>query len=182
MANEPVSLVAGDTAEWEENFSDYAASDSWVLTYEFRGSSTLQITGVADGDAFDLTITAAESAALIAGVYSYQAYVTKSGERHTVSQGTLTVGQNLAAMAAGYESRSHAQKCLDLIEAAIESYAERPVTQITLPGRGVVRTDLGKLVMLRNHYQWEVKMEVRRDKIARGQNPGGKIEARFTEA
>lgn len=177
--NEPKFFTAGDTVEWEESFSDYPASDGWALTYELRGASTLTVTGVADGDSWDLTITAAQSAVLVPDIYAYQAFVTLAAERYTVSEGTFEVRRNLAKTVKGYEARTHARKTLELIEEAIERYAIQPVETIAIGGRTIVRPSIGDLLKWRSHYKWLVQQEEREDKILRGQDPGGRILTRF---
>jgi len=47
---EPLTIRAGDTTEWTKSLDDYKASDSWTLSYSFRGiGGTIDFTSSAEG-------------------------------------------------------------------------------------------------------------------------------------
>ena len=122
----PSSFVQGDTVTWTRSFTDYPASDGWALTYAFvRTGDQQTATGSADGDEFDVTITAANSASFSTGEYKWQEYVTKGAERHTTAEGTVQVELNLVDQTTGYDGRTHNEKVLDAIKAAVEGRADQ---------------------------------------------------------
>jgi hypothetical protein len=175
----PASFIAGDTVEWEEESSDYPATDGWALAVYFTGSSAFTVAGVADGATWDVTITAANSATYLPGIYRYAVCVTKATERHTIREGQVEIRRNLASTVAGYDGRSHARKTLALIEAAIESSAVNPVESITIAGRTLQRPPLAALIKLRSQYRQMVRDEEAAEKAARGLDSGKQILARF---
>jgi hypothetical protein len=154
---------------------------SWSLDYRFAGQTVLTASGVANtqGTGWTLTLTAAQTAQLLPGVYSFQAYVTKSTERYTVFEGTITVRQNLATTAAGYEARSTARVWLDQIEKALSDWSKDPYAEYEIAGRRQVWR-LEELLHLRSKAQWEVKREEKAERIKQGLGGGGKILTRFT--
>lgn len=99
---EPLSFRAGDLVQWTKSFSDYPASDSYVLEYYLSTESESQtITTTASGDDHLATITAADSAAWSAGLYRYQARIEKTTEIYTVGEGMITVYADMSAETSG---------------------------------------------------------------------------------
>src|SRR5436190_4803275 len=125
LTSEPSQFIAGDTVTWLKSLTDYAASDGWTLTYEFRGNTRKTIVCSADGSDFLATIDAATSATFAAGRYFVFGYATKAGARYTVWQGEVVVKQNPAAGSSAFDGRTHARKCLGAIEAVLEGNASR---------------------------------------------------------
>ena len=120
---EPASITAGDTVQWTRSLPDYSAASSWVLKYRLiNAAGKIDIVSTASGSDHLVSVTAATSAGWAAGTYSWQAFVEKATERYTVGNGTMVVGRNLAAEAAGFETRTTAKQILDQLEAAYKDY------------------------------------------------------------
>jgi len=156
----PGSIRAGDTIRWRRELSDFPASDGWQLSYAFVGrTSAHSATAVADGDAFVVTLTASATAAWTAGAYRVQETVAKGDERFTVATTSLQVLQDLAAVdASGADTRTHARKVLDALEAWLESKA--PVAgSIEIAGRKISHYDITDLLTFRDRYRAEVRRE-----------------------
>lgn len=180
--NEPTKFRRGDTVEWSEDFStDYPADDGWALTYYFRGDSKLDVTAVANGKTFDVTITATQSNKLVKGVYSFIARATKAAEIFTVSEGRVEVFANLAEEIAGFEGRSKIRIALDQVETAITDYSVRPVEAMTVAGRTLTRPTLSELFKLRSKLLFELEQEKRKERVDKGLDPGGLILSRMRE-
>lgn len=178
--NVPTKIYAGDTVTWSEEISDYSPAGGYAFTVEFRGQTSLTITGVANasGSGWDLTVTAAQSRALLAGVYAVQMVVTKAAERYTVGVGSCTVLQNLATTAGGYEARSSARIVYDQCQAALRTWSADPYAEREIAGRRKVwRMD--EILKLRNIAAREIYEEERAERIAKGLDAGGKILVRF---
>lgn len=119
MQSEPVRVTSGDTWTWLVSLDDYPASAGWVLAYAMvSATAQIAITATAEGDSHRVTVAATTTDDYAPGAYSWQSYVSRSGQRFTVASGTLIVDPNLAAATAGYDTRSAAAKTL----AAIETY------------------------------------------------------------
>lgn len=154
----PAELRAGDTGKWQRSFSDYPATAGWVLAYTIAGTGgVFTVTATASGDNFLATIAAATSAAFPAGSYQITEYVTKGLERFTLNTQPLRILANLVG-ASPSDTRSHARKMLDAIEAWLESKAPTAAS-VEIAGRKISNYPLADLMALRSKYQFEVNQE-----------------------
>lgn len=178
---EPTSFTVGDTVKWTKTLSNYPASDGWVLSYAFVNSSATfgESTSTADGDSHAIVITATDSADLTAGVYTWQSYVTYSGERYQVGAGTVTVKANFADGAA--DVRSHAKKVLDAIESVIEGRASEDASSLSIAGRSITKMTLDELVAARSRYRVEYANEIKAERIDAGLGHSGRVRIRFLD-
>lgn len=120
---EPTSFTAGDTIAWTRTSSDYPPSAGWVLAYRFiNAAAKFDVACSGSGDTFTASETAANTANLTPGLYTWQAYVTKATERYTLAEGTCEVLPNLAAKTAGYDTRTPARKALDALNAGLATF------------------------------------------------------------
>jgi hypothetical protein len=177
---EPTQIRAGDTFAFTKSLSDYLASEGWLLQYKLVGSAGCSddVEGVADGDDYTITFDAAITEELTAGLYTLVGWVEKDGERYTINESTIQIKTNLADAAAATDTRSHARITLALIEAAIESYAVRPVESLSIGGRTLTRPSLDVLTRFRARYKKLVAIEDQQDRIKAGKRPK-RILARF---
>lgn len=171
MTGEPSTIQSGDTVSWTASGSDYTPADGWSLTYYIRGAVALDINGVASTDQSEwtVTITAAETATMTAGTYSFVARVSKDSDVYTVSKGFIQVEDNLAVQLAGYDARSHIKKVLDAIEAVIERRATKEQESTQLPN-GVAISLLSPADLRKEwqQYQFLYKQETDSDRIKNG--------------
>lgn len=173
---EPLEIRAGDSVSWTRDITDYPAS-SYTLTYRVRGPSTLDITAGADGDTFEVAITAAQTAELPKGEYWITGRVDDgAGDIKTVYHGRLTVLPNFAAAAdvsAGYDERSHARKCRDNLRAAMEDTTGSFIINYSLFGERQVELETadGRLKLL-GYYEGLVQQEEKAEALARGERQG----------
>jgi hypothetical protein len=179
---EPSELRAGDTWKWRrEDLSDYPASDGWALTYRFRTPTFgFEVVAAADVDAFAVEVTPTENAEYEAGEYSWVARVTKLTEAYTIAHGSMTVLANLFA-GDGDEAldvRSHAQKMLDLVEAALEAL-KLGAKAYSLGNREMTYRDISELTAMRDQYRAEVAEEKAAERIAAGKGNPRRVLARF---
>lgn len=166
---EPAFVVAGDSITWKRSLADYPASAGWVLSYRLiNAAGKIDITSAASGDDHLVSVTAVTSAAWVAGDYTWTAYVTKTAERYTLGSGAITVRPNLAAQAAGFDTRSHAAKTLDAIEAVIEGRATQSHLSYSVAGRQMQFIPIPDLLVLRDKYRVEVRSEENAVRVANG--------------
>lgn len=178
---EPESVTAGDLVTWLIALPDYPAS-TWTLSYRLINSAgKIDITAGASGDSHLVSVAAATSAGWTAGTYTWTKFVTSGLQRHTLASGSIIVGRNLAAEAAGYDTRSHAKKMLDAIEAALISMSsgERlAVVEAELATRRL-KYDLQGLMKLRDMYRAAVNAELAAERINQGLQPRNKLLVRL---
>ncbi len=168
-SQEPAFVVAGDSITWKKSLADYPAGAGWVLNYRLiNAAGKIDIIGTASGDDHLISVTAAASAAWAAGDYTWTAYVTKTVERYTLASGAITVKPNLAAQAEGYDTRSHAVKTLDAIEAVIEGRATQSHLSYSIAGRQMQFIPITELLVFRDKYRIEVRSEENAARVANG--------------
>jgi hypothetical protein len=177
---EPAELRAGDTWKWTRTVDDYPAG-TWTLKYRFKSpSGGFEIVASASGTDYSVTVSAATSAGYAAGLYEWSAWVEQGDEKYTVDGGTCNVLPNLRAgdAVAALDTRSHARKTLDAIEAVIENRATLDQMSYSIAGRALSRTPLADLLKFKSHYQAEVRAEDNAAKIKNGLGVGGRIQFR----
>ena len=87
----PTQITQGDTLEWSENLADYNSAADTLKCF-IRGSSTLDLTRVANGNAWDFAINTNQSILLAAGKYKTQFVIFKSGtKRKTLATTDLLI-------------------------------------------------------------------------------------------
>lgn len=172
----PGSIVAGDSLHWSRTFDDYSPADGWALSYTLVGATNVYtIAAEANDDAtgFDVDLAASATTGYAAGLYKLVEVLTNagSGDRVTFVTTTLTVGANLAATAAGgADTRSHAQKMLDAINAWLESKAPM-AGSVELNGRKISYYPIADLLKLQGRYA----AIVAREQTPPGQTTGTRI-------
>lgn len=156
----PCEFRAGDTATWRRTLADYPASESWQLKYTLVGTAgAYAFTAAADGDDHVVTVAPATTAAWAAGRYVLTEYVTDGTSRFTLASTSVRVLADLAAASEPLDTRSHASKVLDAIEAWLESQAPT-AAKFELAGRRLENYPLPELLTLRDRYRAEVRREV----------------------
>ena len=162
--DEPESFAAGDRVQWKRSFSTYPISEGWSLVYYLRGNfggGQIDITAATSGTDFSVDLSPTVTGDYVPGLYYWQAFVTKSGDRKPVDSGQITISRNLAGETQPVDSRTHARKCLDSIQAVMEGRATRDDLSYTLQavGRSVEKMPIKDLLAFRDYYLTEVQAE-----------------------
>jgi hypothetical protein len=177
----PRRITIGDTITWDEALSDFPASASWVVTYNFTSptaqfSSTHAIINV-DDHRITIVTTSLEE-----GHYEYTKKVTDGTTTHTLERGVLDVGPDLSADTAGVDRRSFAEVALESIEAMLLGKATKDQTSYSLNGRALSRYSFDEL----RAFRAELRIEVADDKQKQRRAAGGKshrnVHAEFSSA
>jgi hypothetical protein len=173
LPTEPTTLTAGDSWRWDRYDSDHPPSDGWTLAYHLVGAAKHDITGAlvtGAGDHFEVRVPAATTATIAAGRYVLAAYASKDGNRFEVYRDVLVVQPDMATLT---DARSHAEKALEAIEAAIEGRLTKDLAGFSVNGRAVQHIDMAALKRLHGIYSHKVWQE---------RNPGRlgpRVEVRF---
>jgi len=181
MPGIPDTIFAGDSLSWTEVGGEYPAPE-WTMRYAVRGASMLDLNSTPSGVDHAFLATAAQTAALSPGQYSWQSFVSDgTGERYTIATGTLTVRPNLPAQFTGFDGRSHAQKVLDAIEATMEGRATKAQAVLQINNRQIQYLKPEELIKWRSFYKAEVARERTAEKVAQGEESGNRILTRFRD-
>jgi hypothetical protein len=155
--NEPTELRAGDLWQWrrEDLTGDYPAP-VWTLKYRFKNAAGgFEVIASSDGQAFAVSF---DSAAVIAGTYSWVARAESGAIFHSVDSGVMEVLPNLfsGSAATASDQRTHEQIVLEAIEAVLENRATKDQEEYTIGNRSLKRTPMKDLVWLRETYRARV--------------------------
>lgn len=179
---EPARIRAGDTITWRKCLRDYPASAGWTLYYRLINSAgKFDITATADGETHLVSVPPATSDDYTAGDYTLLSWVSNGTDRVSLPTLKITILQNLAVAIGGVDTRSHAKKMLDAIDAALLSLSsgERlAVVQAEAAARNI-RYDFAGLQKLRKLYAAAVRGEEDAERVAAGLAPRNRINVRF---
>ena len=174
---EPQQLRVGDTWSWRRSVPGYSASEGWSLRYELVTiGQRIVIDAVAEGDDFLVLVPANVTAQKVAGRYQWLARVLKGADVFSIGQGMVQITPDFAS---AVDSRSHARKVLDAIEAVLEQRATRDQEEYSIAGRSLKRTSIGDLLKLRDQYKKDVALEAAADNMQNGLATGHRILVRF---
>ena len=141
------------------------------------------MTGEASGTAHVFSRSAAVTSKYNPGEYLWIAYVQQTDGilvRKTIANGRLTVNASVVYAGVATDLRSHAERMLDSIKAALEhSVASNAhVVSLSIDGKSV-SYGRAELVKMKNEYEWLVYNEKKAELIAQGLDTGGRILTRF---
>lgn len=154
----PNAIPAGTTVRFRREFPKYPPSEGWSYQLAIRAPGLAVKTATVDGTGFLMTLTPADTASIKAGTYAYAEMVTNGTDVFEVSRGMVAVTENLIA-ACSDDGRTHAQRALDAIEAALEGRLSDGIQNYSIGGRAVSKIPLPELFELRNKYRLLVYLE-----------------------
>lgn len=152
---EPTQIHAGDSATWSRAVPDRPASAGWGLRYVLSGPERHTIEAL-QTTPYQVEISADATALWAPGLYRWVALAFRGDQRLTVASGTIEVGANLET-ADPIDARSHAQKMLALIEAALEKRIPKDQQSYEIDGLRLDRIPIERLDVLRTKYQREIQ-------------------------
>lgn len=167
---ETQKFTQGDSLSQTICLSDYP-SPAWTLSFALvnaAGAINITTTPI-DGTCHAVDVDPSTSSAWAPGRYTWTASVSDGTDRHTVGAGVVLILVDLSTQTA-YDTRTHARRVLDAINALIESRASSgdiDTVKAAAGGRNI-ENDLEQLLKLRQLYQAQVDAEDR----AAGNKPG----------
>jgi len=181
---EPAKIRAGDLLQWKRTDlgTDYVNS-AYTLKYSARlegtGTTEIEITASASGDDYLVSVSKTTTASYTAGVYRWQAYITRTSdnERITVDSGTWEVLENRDTSTA--DPRSHARIMVEKIESLLEGRADADVASYSIAGRSLTKLSIDELMAWRDRYRAEYLRELRRERALNGDGSGAIVKVRF---
>jgi hypothetical protein len=179
---EPTEVQAGATLKVRKTLADYPASAGWALSYQFRGTGAgHDATTTADGDSFLLTVPAGTTQSWAAGLWVWQAWVEKSGERYLADNGQFTVSAVLPAANTSLDARSTTKRTLDAIEAMIGGKASLDQQEYQIGNRMLRRYTITELIELRREYRKTYAQELQAESKRTGKPLRQNVLTRFTK-
>ncbi len=176
----PRRITIGDTITWDETLSDFPASASWVVSYNFTGADgQFSSAHAAVGDLHRITIDTDD---LDEGHYEYTKKVTDTSETFTLESGILDVDPDLSADTTAVDRRSYAAIALENIEAMLKGKATKDQTSYSLNGRALSRYSIDELTEWRAQLRVEVRGERQKARRKSGGKSHANVRARFNSA
>lgn len=183
----PDKLSSGDSITWKDdasrdNLGNAVTSGDWALAYYIRGAQALTVNSVASGNGWQTTITAAQSGALAAGLYYWQAVASKGDDRITLGSGQITVLANLAYTGSptAYDGRSEAEQILDAINTEIKARLQGGATiEYSIGNRSLRKEPMSELLALQARYRTIVVRQRQAQSIANGLGNPRSLYVRF---
>ena len=176
----PSAIHAGDTLLLNISQDDYPAPD-WTVTFSFRcaGGSTIDLSASDNGADHLFSVAAATTSAWVPGLYKGVGRATDGTSYVTFWKGTLEVLPDLSTQPDNYDTRTHAEKCLDAIEAVLEGKASKDILSTVIAGQSISRLTPQQLMEWRAYYRDEVAAEQAKERAANGLATGRNIHIRF---
>lgn len=180
---EPTQLVIGDSMLWERTESQYSAQE-WHGVYTlFNVANNYTIKAGANYNAFAVFVGASVTNKWSAGAYDWTFHVTNINNpeiRHTLANGRMRLLPN-PALGAAIDGRSHAERMLVLIEAAIEGKAS--ADQLALLKASHNNRDFEQnpelLMKWRDVYKGEVRRAEQETAMRRAERSPNVVRVRF---
>lgn len=136
-----------------------------------------EATAVQSGNDWVAKFTSAETQNIKPSIYAYHIGLTQDGERETLTTGIIEVLPDVTANAV--DTRSHARRVLDAIEATLEGKATSDHEETQINGRSIKRFPVEQLLTWRDKYRAEVVREQRKLNAKNGGLKTGIIHTRF---
>ena len=186
----PKLVYAGDTVIFDvPGFTNSVGSqiDSGTYTLKWYARTNVNneganITGVAQGDGWRITVPSSTTANFDAGTWTWQAIAVEGDEQYTAGRGQFTVKATAeySGDPEAFDDRSRAEIDLEKVETAIRTLATGGMVQeYTIGGRNLKRYKMGELLQLRDNLKAEVDRERRAEKVRQGLGNPGVTRVRF---
>ena len=167
----PDKLRAGDSAAFTVA-TNYDGDDGWRASiYLTSPDGTVRKrfdSATTSGTTFTFTLSTTDTAQLDKpGTWDYQLVVDDNddGDRATVTDGLITVLENRATDAV---SKSHARRCVEILEAKLEGRMVKDTESVDYLGVSVNQISMAELSRLLSQYRAELSAEIQRDRKRRG--------------
>ena len=135
-------------------------NDAWTITFYALGKYSFSFNATAQVATSDwlFSYSSTTTADVLPGTYKYDILGVLSSKSYVLATGAVTVLPKAAATAAS-DQRTHAEKSLALIEAALEGRWTSDVQAYQIHGRALTKIPAEELKKLRTQYRWEVWRE-----------------------
>lgn len=168
----PFQITQGTSVKWETYADEYPSSEYSLSTVFFSAKGTTTVSGSTYGTGWRSELSTTTSAELFPGLYGWQSFVSKTGERILVASGTMEVlADSAATQIPLIDPRSNSKQVYDNISALLSN-----PTYV----KSLDPDSLANLIQLHKSLHWDVLREQDAAKLSQGTNTTQKIYTRFT--
>lgn len=190
LQREPLTLSAGDELVFQRFLADYLPSNGWTLSYDVKGGPggsggapaiSFNTTADSTGTYYLVDVAAAATAAWPSGSYVMTGYVTltATGERHQVYYNEFLISPNFASPTNDVDVRTHSQKMIALLEAALEANATSYIHASTVQQSTFIREKRMELEKQLGYNKELRANEIALENVRNGQPSGNRIIPQF---
>lgn len=168
-SGEPTRLVIGSNWEWDKSHAPAPPSEGYTLSYDLHGPSsvsTITAGTSSSGDYYEVREAKAATAGLKPGTYQLVGYVEKGDDRHEIYRAEVYLQEDLTA-AGVVDTRTHDEKVLAQINAAIETLTTNPWASSSVDGQKVEYADLDMLMKRQGIYRARVAQARRQGQFSK---------------
>jgi hypothetical protein len=168
-------ITAGDTLDFVTTLPDYPAA-TWTLTFYLTPRTVDAGTAISfsciPGDGENdhrAAVTATVTGSWTAGEYSWSSFVSASGVRYRVADGTVTILPDIT-QATSWDGRSRAEIALEDAKTALATFQSTGgrVKAYTIAGRSMEFDAAGDILRLVSYWQVEVTREQAAKAVSKG--------------
>lgn len=165
---------------WTLDLSAYPASAN-TLVYKLisrEGDVAVTWRATASGDLFAISLSAADTSALISGVWSYDIVITETSTRDTmrVDGGTIQIDPQPGTKS----QKTFNAQIVETLEKYLAGGLKLGHESTTIRGQSISRLSMAEATTLLNEYRSKVQIEKMSDRARRGMSSGMTGRIRFT--
>ena len=155
----PSQFSAGDSVTWKISSPEYSAADGYSLRYTLHnGTNKISFASSADGSDHLVSLSSTDTAAYVAGQYTYKAHAIKTGERWAVDEGIFTILPDFTAEVT-VDPRTQKQRQLDEVNEAIDGIVTGRLASYSTTSGTFTKLNLNDLMRWRDVLQQQVNRE-----------------------
>ena len=168
--SEPLAIRAGDTVTWTRDLAEYSASDGWTLKYRLvypSGTAASQWQATGSGIVHTIRLPSSSTSMFAAGEATLYPYVERTVnqvlERQSLGTLPITILPDLTQISS-VDTRSSAQRILDDLRAALETYlgsANATISEYSIGDRQMKFRSAADIIELIRYYEGIVRDEQR---------------------
>ena len=168
--SEPLAIRAGDTVTWTRYLAEYSANDGWTLKYRLvypSGFGAWQWQATGSGNVHTVKLPSSSTALYAAGEATLYPYVERTVnqvlERQSLGTLSITILPDLTQISS-VDTRSSAQRILDDLRAALETYlvsANATIAEYSIGDRQMKFRSAADIIELIRYYEGIVRDEQR---------------------
>jgi hypothetical protein len=131
----PATIMQGDTLQWRFTSRDATPETATLRVRVASAAHSVEVSGIADGDGWLVTVAAEQTRRLGAGLLKWIARATYPGDIvQTLDAGTITA-DGLPDLGSGAGTQSHAARMVALLEARLEELASTDLESYSIGER-----------------------------------------------
>lgn len=156
----PCTITAGDSLSFTESFASYLPDSGWSLKYVLLNQvGKIEFESSAVNGEFSFTVSSADSQSWTPGNYKAIPVLTNGSQRVTLDAVTVVVNPDPLAVES-MDTRSQAQKILEALRVAYESFAKTGLVQeVSMNGRTTKFRNADDILKQINYWQALVNSE-----------------------